>query len=297
LISDYNEKFPYLQTLNVPFERKEKDKKEYFEYYCDDVHEAVYKKVIQRAYRHFRLFSNSFESNILGETDDEKLQTIRGKLDSFYSKYLLTMNLQSADIVDSIECLQYKPITHLIFFRIVSFMNMVTSIKGLHIKKCIFLYNNQEVVYSSLNPSDLYVLNEFLNESLFPKYLQRRNNQNQTFDTDRNEGCFVMEHENEKIQSAPKIYLKREGTRNEFDVYRLIIYSVLDVSLAMLIEGKKTENLLIYENIESSLNYRCQRTSWRRILQRNQVFSRTSTVANIKRYLRKLSSLSATKCS
>lgn len=224
------------QTLNVPFERKEKDKKEHFEYYCDDVHEAVYKKVIQRAYRHFRLFCNSFESNMTGESIDDKLQSIREKLDNFYTKYLLTMNLQTADICDSIECVQYKPITHLIFFRIANFVNMMTSIKTLHIKKCMFLFNNQEVVYSSLNPSDLYVLNEFLNESLFPKFLQRRSNQ--TFDTDRSAGCFIMEHENDTIQNSPKIYLRRDGTKNEFDVYRLIIYSVLDVSLAMLIEGK-----------------------------------------------------------
>lgn len=223
------------QTLNVPFERKEKDKKEYFEYYCDDVHEAVYKKVIQRAYRHFRLFCNSFDSNMVGESIDDKLQNMRERLDNFYTKYLLTMNLQTADIVDSIECIQYKPITHLIFFRIVNFMNMVTSIKTLHIKKCIFLYNNQEVIYSSLSPADLYILNEFLNESLFPKFIQRRNNQ--SFDADRSAGCFVMEHETDTIKSSPKIYLHRDGTRNEFDVYRLIIYSVLDVSLVMLIAG------------------------------------------------------------
>jgi hypothetical protein len=80
------------------------------------------------------------------------------------------------------------------------------------------------------------VLNEFLNESLFPKFLQRRNSQ--SFDTDRSAGCFVMEHETDKISVAPRIFLRRDETKSEFDVFRLIIYSVLDVSLVMLIEGK-----------------------------------------------------------
>ena len=231
--------FLLLQTINVPFERKEKDKKEFFEYYCDDVHEAVYEKVIQRAYRHFRLFNNSIESNMIGECLDERLRSIRAKLDNFYTKFLLTMNVQTADIVDSIECVQYKPITHLIFFRIVNFMNTFTSIKTLHIKKCIFYFNNQEVVYSSLNPSDLYVLNEFLSETLFPKFLQRRNSQ--TFEGDRSAGCFVMEHESETLDNAPRIHLRRDGTKNEFDVFRLIIYSILDVSLVMLIDGESSK--------------------------------------------------------
>lgn len=228
--------------MNVPFERKEKDKKEYIEYYSDDAHEAVFKKVIKRAYLHFRLFCNTFESNLIGDDVDEKIQSLRMKLDNFYTKYLLTLNVQYADIVDSIECLQYKPVTHLVFFRIVNFINMVTSMKNLKIKKCIFLYN-QEVVYSSVDPMDLYILMEYLNDSMFPKFLQRRNNQ--TFDIDRSSGCFVTELD---AESAPRIHL-RDGNQTDKEVYRLIIYTILDVSLVMLVEGELTLHILIYGNL------------------------------------------------
>lgn len=172
---------------------------------------------------------------MIGEEQDDKLQSIRDKLENFYTKYLLTMNLHNADIIDSIDCLQFKPVTHLIFFRIVNFLNMVTSIKNLGIKKCIFLYN-QEVVYSSINPMDLYVVNEYLNDALFPKFSQRRNNQ--SFDNDRSAGCFVFEHDYETIEDAPTVYLRQDKNQAEITAYRLVVYTVLDVSLVMFVDGE-----------------------------------------------------------
>lgn len=224
----------YCQTVNVPFERKEKDKKEYIEYYSDDAHESVFKKIVQRSYMHFRFFSGTFQSNLVGDENEDKQQTLRDKLTNFYMKYLLTINLNNADIVDAIECIQYKPVTHLIFFRIVNFLNMLMSMKNLWIKKCVFLFN-QEVVYSSINPMDLFVLNEYLNESLFPKFLQRRNSPN--VDSDRSVGCFVTELEIDAISNAPTVYLQRDA-RGELKAYRLLIYTILDISLVMFVDGE-----------------------------------------------------------
>lgn len=274
--------------MNVPFERKEKDKKEYIEYYYDDVHEAVFKKIIQRAYQHFRLFYSTFETNMTGDSLEEKLQSLRSRLDNFYTKYLLTLNLHNADIIDAIECLQYKPVTHLAFFRIVNFINMVTSIKNLKIKKCVFLYN-QEVVYSSVNPVDLYTINEYLTDSLFPKFLQRRNNQN--FDIDRSSGCFVTELGDETVLAAPRIFLQKDGSRGELEVYRLVIYTILDVSLVMLIEGKNLYCLFsIYIIIFGIIYFKCCRR-WRdsrRVLQWNQIFDRPAAIIDIKGHFRQL---------
>lgn len=107
--------------------------------------------------------------------------------------------------------------------------------KNLKIKKAIFLYN-QEIVYSSINPNDLFVVNEFLTNSLFPKFQQRRNSQ--SLDNDRAAGCFVTEYEDAKVQDAPKIYLQVDGTCGELKTYRLVVYTVLDVTLVMMVEGE-----------------------------------------------------------
>lgn len=219
--------------MNNPFERKEKDKKEYIEYYSDDVHETVYKKIVQRAYLNFRLFCNTFESHLTGDTLDAKIDNLRTKLENFYTKYLVTLNLQNADLLDGIQCLQYKAVPHTTFFRIVNFINMLTSMNTLRIKKCIFLFN-QEVVYSAINPIDLFLLNEYMTEYLFPKYFQLRNNQ--SYDIDQNVGGFVTENEVECFANAPKIYLYGEGDKREYEQYRMAIYNIMDVSLVMLVE-------------------------------------------------------------
>lgn len=231
-------------TVNVPFERKEKDKKEFIEYYADDVHELVFKKILQRSYLTFRLFCNTFQQNFIGNSIDSKVDNLKDKLNSFYTKYLLTINLQNADILDAIQCLQYKAVTHTTFFRIVNFINMLTSIKNLKIKKCIFLFN-QEIVYSSINPMDLFIVNEYMTETLFPKHFQLRNNQ--SYDIDRSVGGFVMEHENESLQlNAPKIHLYGDGSRQgEWETLRMATYNIMDVSLVMLVEGK---SLIFFAN-------------------------------------------------
>lgn len=184
---------------------------------------------------HFRLFNGTFQSNMVGDDSDHQLKVLQDKLSNFYTKYLLTINLNNADIVDAIECIQYKPVTHLIFFRIVNFLNMLMSMKNLAIKKCIFLFN-QEVVYSSINPMDLFIINEYLKESLFPKFLQRRNSQ--TVDTDRSVGCFVTEFETDSIANAPKVFLQTND-RGELKTFRLLVYTVQDISLVMLVDGEK----------------------------------------------------------
>jgi len=172
---------------------------------------------------------------LIGEKTEEKLAHLKEKLNNFYMKYLVTLNLQNADLIDAIECIQMKPVTHLIFFRTVNFLNMVTAIKNLRIKKCIFLYK-KEIVYSSVNPIDLYAINEYLNDSLFPKHLQRRNTQN--FEADVAGGCYITEVDDALFEEAPRVYLQQSRFRAELRAYRMVVFTISDVTLLMLIEGE-----------------------------------------------------------
>lgn len=202
------------------------------------MHETVFKKIVQRAYLNFRLFCNTFNTHLVGDSLDVKIDNLRTKLENFYTKYLLTMNLQNADLLDGIQCLQYKAVPQNCFFRIVNFINMLASMNTLRIKKCIFLFN-QEVVYSSVNPLDLFIINEFMTDYLFPKYFQLRNNQ--SYEIDQNMGGFITENENESLANAPKIYLY--GDSKDCETYKMAIYNIMDVSLVMLCE-----------DVEDSLN-------------------------------------------
>lgn len=110
--------------------------------------------------------------------------------------------------------------------------------KNLGIRKCVFLYNREVVSSSNLHPMDLYVLNEYLNDSLYPKFIQRRNSQ--SFD-DRSAGCFIFEQETEKLDNAPRVYLRNNS---DMKAYRLVMYQQLDVSLVMFVDGKESKSLV-----------------------------------------------------
>lgn len=168
---------------------------------------------------------------MIGEKTEDKLMSLRARLDTFYTKYLLTVNLHNADIIDCIESIQYKPVTHIIFFTIVNFLNLVTSMKSLKIKKTIFLYND-EVVYSSIGPKELFIVNEYLTDSLFPKFHQLRNSPSVI--TDRSVGCFMTELE---AEVAPIVYLPDDKNKSS-KAYRLVVYTILEVSLVMFVEGE-----------------------------------------------------------
>lgn len=227
--------FWIVMTIRNPKEQKMQDNKEHTEYCSDDVHSDVYGKILQHCYLNFRLFCNTFEHNMIGTDLETKAEHLRLKLSNFFMKYLVTLNLKNCDIFDAIQSVQYKAVTHQTFFRINNFVNMLLSMKNLRIKQCVFLYN-QEVVYSSIAPMDLFIINEYMTESLFPKYFRLRSNQG--LDVDRSVGGFVTENENGTPQEAPRVYLYSDGKSNfECETYRMAIYNIMDISIVMFIEG------------------------------------------------------------
>lgn len=123
--------------------------------------------------------------------------------------------------------------------------------KNLGIKKCVFLFNREVVSSSNLHPMDLYVLNEYLNDSLFPKFTQRRNIQ--SFD-DR-DGCFIFEQDSDTIHTAPRVYLRNN---NDVKAYRMVTFCQLDVTLVMFVDGEKNGRL---DHQETILNVPCFRQS------------------------------------
>lgn len=217
-------------TLNVPFERKEKDGRESIDYYSDDVHESVYKNILKQSYYSYRMFNDTFYSNsVIGDMCDERHENLKASIENHMMRNLPRLNLHSADFLDVIQCLQYQPVTHLLFFRIVNFVNMLTS-SHIRVKHCVFLHN-QEIIYSTLKPMDLIVLNDHISMQI-TRFLQHKRNA-QNFDDDQVLGCFILENRMEPLIKASKVYIYENGVPQ---VYRIAIFHILDCSLVMLVE-------------------------------------------------------------
>lgn len=63
-----------------------KDGTEYTEYKCEDAHEIVYREILRQSYYMFRLFYGTFEDNLIGEDDTQRVNSLIAKLTKFYSK-------------------------------------------------------------------------------------------------------------------------------------------------------------------------------------------------------------------
>lgn len=74
------------QTINVPSERKTRDGAEYNEYKGDDAHEVVFQQVLKQIYFMFRLFNGTILQNLIGVSEDIRIEHLIEKLNQFYSK-------------------------------------------------------------------------------------------------------------------------------------------------------------------------------------------------------------------
>lgn len=230
-------------TINVPFERKLKDNGEILEYYGEDAHEKVYSEILKQSYRMFRLFHDSFESNLVGDSEEGKIVNLVSTLEQFYTKHLTLLNLGNGDIVDSLHSIQYLPINHINFLRILNFINMLES-HFTNIKYCIFLYN-EHLVYSEINPDDLFSINEYLLVSLFPCSMQKEvhrasagsggSARNYDLDTTYH-GYFLTGSSSMETILAPKMFIYNEEEK-KYESFSLVVYRALSATLCMLVQG------------------------------------------------------------
>lgn len=56
------------------------------EYRCEDAHEIVYREILRQSYHMFRLFNGTFRDNLIGNDEQQQVNSLIAKLTKFYSK-------------------------------------------------------------------------------------------------------------------------------------------------------------------------------------------------------------------
>ena len=160
-----------------------------------------------------------------------------------FSQYLSTMKLRNSDVLDIFRSVQYLPLNKFQFLRVHNFIQMIeASFKS--IRHCIFLYNEQ-LIWSGINPSDLYSIYEYLTGTLFPKTWQMElqggsmtRSFSSSFDgTSSHYGQYLIGPDAvaEHWKKPPKLYIFNEG---KCETYYMIVYSALSATLCLFVEGK-----------------------------------------------------------
>jgi hypothetical protein len=188
----------------------------------------------------FRLFHNSFASNMAISTNH-----LIKVLEEFYSRYLLTLNLANGDILDCLNCcIQYFPINHFNFLKIINFVNMLETHFSA-ISNCIFLYKEQ-IIYSAISPIDLYSISEYLNVNLFPK-ARLRDPQNEF---DQINGSFLTGPSYfDPCLDVPEMFIYNQQ-RKCYEKFFVIVFKASNATLCMMVKGRffKFIKLIMYKS-------------------------------------------------
>ncbi|XP_062544207.1 vacuolar fusion protein CCZ1 homolog [Armigeres subalbatus] len=203
--------------LNVPFERKTRETGDYNEYHGDDIHDTIYQAVLKQSYRMFRLFHGSFKDNLQPADDLDAVANLIGKLEEFYCKYILQLKIKDCDVLDAFGSVQYLPLNQLLFLRVQNFINMIESTFE-PIKQCIFLYDDY-VIWSGINPHDLYTIYEYLNGPMFQVSTEQ-------------------EH-------SRKVYLRANGLDKTYNF--MVCRKVQNITLCLFLEDVENEQALYHE--------------------------------------------------
>uniref|UniRef100_A0A2M4BMJ2 Putative myrosinase n=2 Tax=Anopheles marajoara TaxID=58244 RepID=A0A2M4BMJ2_9DIPT len=206
-----------IMTLNVPFERKTRDSGEYNEYHGDAIHDTVYQSVLRQSYRLFRMFHGTYADNLQPSDDLDAQANLIGQLESFYQSYILHLQMKRCDVGDVFGSVQYLPLNQLLFLRVKNFINMIEATFE-PIKHCIFLYHDQ-VVWSGINPTDLYTMYEYFHSPMFDL--------------------------NTSPEQARSVYVSEQGKTKRYTL--MMCRKVQSITLCLLLDSADSEQSLYHE--------------------------------------------------
>lgn len=233
--------FWMIMTVSIPFSEKTKDHSPYLEYHEEDVQDSVYEAILRQAYRMFQLFNGSF-SNILAKSNND-IKALQVRLDHFYTRYLQTLRLSSADILDVFCGIHFMPLDKNTYLRVQCFINLLEATFPA-VKYTAFLYNDQ-LVWSGLEQDDMRVMYKYLTTSLFPTY-QEHELQGSSVSPSRvaspahsavHYGKYITGPPNIRDESnLGKIPLVYINTVEENEECHLLVYRAHNASVCMLVD-------------------------------------------------------------
>ncbi|XP_077980451.1 vacuolar fusion protein CCZ1 homolog [Glandiceps talaboti] len=250
------EDFWMVMTVTIPKSETEKDGQTIIEYHEDDVQDSVYGAVLEQAYKMFKLFMGTFTS-ILKQTNVQHLMT---RLDHFFTRYLGTLRLNQADIMEVHNGIQFLPLDKNTYLRIQCFINLIEATFS-QVKYTAFLYNDQ-LVWSGLEQDDMRILYKYLTTSLFPSSLEsemcrespKSGGPLPPITASSHFGKYVTGppniNDSSNFGKIPHIYV---NTDTKYEELNLIVYRALSGTVCLMVEPTSIPGFEWYKKIDAFL--------------------------------------------
>lgn len=151
-------------TVSVPWVEVVNNGERSFEYHDSHVKDTVMQATLQRSYSMFKLFNGSF-ANI---TKQFGVEGLRRRLEKFFSRYLVTVEVGKLDIFSIFQGIQFLPLDKYMYLKVHCFVNLVeTTFRN--IQRTVLVYGDQ-LVWSGLEQEDIKIFYQYLLSWLFPSH-------------------------------------------------------------------------------------------------------------------------------
>jgi len=220
-------------TVTLPCVRRlGKDGTEQVEYRAEEVSDSVLLAVVTRAHHMFRLFQGGLAK--LHQSGGES--SVREQVEHFYSRYIATLRLEGASLLEEWGGLQYLPLKAEPFLRVQTLVTRTQSSQS-SIDSCLFLQQGQ-LVWSGLEPQATRLLVHYLTTSLLPGLPQLPS----PSPTAPHQGRFLVG--GSLGSPLPVVHLGDS-------CYHLLVYHAINSSLVMLLDCPPSP--LTYSDLDTTL--------------------------------------------
>ncbi|CAG5132726.1 unnamed protein product [Candidula unifasciata] len=244
--------FWMVMMASIPYKEKLKDGQVVTEYRDDYVQDSILESVLKQAYKMFKIFNGTF-TTILMRANGE-VESLKQRLDHFYSKYLLTLKLPQADILDVFNGIHFLPLDKNTYLRIQCFINSLEATFPF-VKYTAFLYN-EKLVWSGLEQEDMRIMYKYLTTSLFPAYMEQelQGTQNRPPSGIGHYGKFMTgppDLSNDRnMGKLPRVFVNTEEIDEEC---YLMVYTALSATICMLVNVKSPLNVPLCRKLDTFL--------------------------------------------
>lgn len=214
------------------------------QYYEDNLHDSILMSTLKQAYRMFTFFNGSFTARLadLGKDDLAVL------MDSFFSKYLSTINWSSLDVMTSVNGIQFLPLDKTTYLKIQCFVNVIEA-KFPVIKYTVFLYNDH-LVWSGLEQDDMRVLYRYLTGGLLKNTSVAAHEFSPSSSREATPGFLLgSTADGKRCVSAPKVFLRNTAT----EMLHLVVYQHGNVTICFFVDPSVVERTEFFMEVEKCI--------------------------------------------
>jgi len=224
--------FYLVLTVTVPSVKKEgKEGEQQVEWRPEEVSDTVLLSVLQRAYDMFQLFQGGLGAL---EVSAGRVE-VREQVSHFYSRYLGTLGVEAAGLLEEWGGLHYLPLTSQPFLRVQTLVTRTqASLPSIH--SCLFLQAGQ-LVWSGLQPQATRLLVHYLTTSLLPSLPSLP----APSPTAHHQGRFLV---GGRDTALPTVHLEGRS-------FHLVVYHAINSTILLLLSSPPTP--LLYSDLDTML--------------------------------------------